>query len=97
MQSSLTKADVLLAMQRAIAPHTAYIHDSVCRQHGDRVESGEVPLHEFEMPTVALVLSRLKALRADGMVERSRDARGIYGYSWSFTDAGRSALAKEGK
>ena len=88
----LSKDDVLWAVDAAVAPSTGYIHDRVCQRHRARVASGDIPLHDFELPTVAMLLRRLKALAADGMLTRSTSARGIYGYGWEFTDAGRAAL-----
>jgi len=95
MQSkfNLTKEMVLLAVDRAISPDSNYINDQVQRMHAAHVRSGGKGFP----PRTDLVLARLNALVADGKLTKSKFTNGYYGYSWSITDAGRSALAKEGK
>lgn len=91
-EEKLSKADVLWAVDAAVSPFSAYIHDRIFQRHHRRISSGELPLHEFEAPTVSMVLRRLKALEHDGLIERSTKPLGNYGFKWSFTDAGRLAI-----
>lgn len=86
--AKLTKEDVLLAVRSACSPDSAYINDEVQKMHRAHVASGGTG----HAPRVSLVLSRLNALAADGLLEKSQFTNGYYGYRWTITPAGRLAL-----
>jgi hypothetical protein len=88
--AKLTKSDVLTAVAKAVRPDSIYIIDQVQRQHDAAVRAGG----SGHAPTSALVLRRLKALAADGLLMQSAGTNGYYGYRWDITDAGRAALAE---
>jgi len=89
--SALTKDRVLLAVSKACSPDSAYINDEVHRMHRDDVKAGG----KGQPPRTSLVLSRLNALVADGMLQRSLLPNGYYGYRWTITHAGRAALGAQ--
>lgn len=91
MKFQLSKDMVLLAVSKAISPDSAYINDEVSKMHRAHVGAGGTG----HAPRVGLVLARLKALAADGLLEKSGFPNGYYGYRWELTAAGRSALTKE--
>ena len=84
----LTKDTVLHAVDEAIAPFSAYINDVVQRKHARSIRAGGTG----HSPTAALVLRRLRQLEADGLVKCIGGPRGLYGFSWRITEAGRRAL-----
>lgn len=84
----LTKEMVLLAAKRAVSPDSAYINDEVQKMHRDHVYGGGKSFP----PRTSLVLARLNALAADGVLEKSRFTNGYYGYRWTITEASRKAL-----
>jgi len=84
----LTKADVLKAVSKAISPDSTYINDEVQKMHRDHVKAGGTG----HPPRVSLVLARLNALAADGMLEKSAFTNGYYGYRWTITPSGLQAL-----
>lgn len=84
----LTKEMVLLAVKKAVSPDSAYVNDEVQKMHRDHVYAGGKGFP----PRTSLVLARLNALAADGMLEKSRFTNGYYGYRWTITPAGRAAL-----
>jgi hypothetical protein len=84
----LTKARLLLAVSKAISPDSTYINDELQRMHRADVVAGGKGFP----PRVGLVLSRLNALAADGMLEKSVFPNGYYGYRWTITPSGRAAL-----
>ena len=85
---SLTKEMVLQAVSRAISPDSNYIGDQVSRMHRAHVSAGGIGYP----PRTSLVLSRLNALAADGLLNKSDFTNGYYGYRWDITPAGRAAL-----
>lgn len=89
MSERLTKLHVLAAVARALAPKSAYIAIELHRAHIEHV--GVVG--KGHPPRRGLILSRLRSLEADGMLECTGGPDGYYGYSWRITDAGRAALA----
>ena len=84
----LTKEMVLVAVSRAVSPDSNYIGDQVSRIHRAHVSAGGIGYP----PRTSLVLSRLNALAADGLLNKSAFTNGYYGYRWEFTPAGRAAL-----
>lgn len=86
--AKLTKEDVLAAVKKACSPDSIYIIDEVQRAHDRAVRAGAIG----RAPTSALVLRRLKALAADGMLVQSSSTNGYYGYRWDITEAGLAAL-----
>lgn len=93
----LTEQDVFAAFNERRATRngawSGYIADEVRQQHAKAIRSGASG-HE---PSRALILRRLQALAAKGLLERSDGTNGYYGYYWSLTDAGRAALADGGR
>lgn len=82
-----TKLDALRAIDRAPGPYSAYIADQiVVDRFGQRWPTGG-------RPSAETVRRRLKALAADGYVERSAAPAGNYGFGWTLTAKGRRALA----
>ncbi|MGB6087750.1 hypothetical protein [Parvibaculum sp.] len=89
----LTKAQVLRCVDSAVSPDSAYINDEVQKMHRANIASGGIG----HTPRVGLVLARLNSLAADGLLEKSAFTNGYYGYRWTITPAGRSALTQEGE
>lgn len=89
----LTKEMVLIATKNACSPDSAYINDEVQKLHRSHIKSGGSGF----APRTDLVLARLNALAADGLLTKSRLTNGYYGYRWEFTTAGLAALQALGE
>jgi hypothetical protein len=86
----LTREMVLKAVVSACSAYSAYINDEVLIMHRAHIKGGGMG----SPPRTSLVLSRLNALAADGLLEKSEFTTGYYGYRWSLTETGRKALAE---
>jgi hypothetical protein len=85
-----TKIDVLRAVSTAILPRSVYINNEIHRWHAGQVASWGMGGHP---PTSSFVLRRLKQLVDDGYLVQSQFSDGLYGYTWTITDAGKARLA----
>jgi hypothetical protein len=93
----LTK-DIVLAQvlsRGGFNNRTTYIIDRVCHIYGIQRRTNS------EVKSIAGKVSRvLNTLASDGVLSKSPDVLGYYGYEWTITDLGRSALTQtdgEGK
>lgn len=85
----LTDAQVLVALDKAISPKSAYVAAEVDQMHLAHIRAGGKGFS----PRRSLILSRLRSLERDGKIECRGGPDGYYGYTWRITDAGRDALA----
>ncbi len=88
MTDRLPKTVVLNAVRTAVSPWSAYVNDEVQRWHAKNVRNGGTG----HPPTSQLILRRLRSLVADGCLTQSPLRRGYYGFRWTITDAGKTAL-----
>lgn len=86
-----SKIDVLRAVTTAVQPRSAYINDEMQRWHREMVARG----HTGHGPSSAFVLRRLRECVAEGWLEQSQFPDGMYGYTWTITDAGRARLERD--
>lgn len=89
----LTDTQVLVALDKAVSPKSAYVASEIDKAHLAHIRAGGKGF----APRRSLILRRLRALERDGKIECRGGPDGYYGYTWRITDAGRSTLANHMK
>ncbi len=91
--AKLTEHEVLVALDKAVSPASAYVIDELNQTHHARIKAGGTGFP----PSRGLVLRRLRSLESGGKIECRGGPDGYYGYKWRITDTGRAALQEAGR
>jgi hypothetical protein len=89
IMAKLTEQEVLIALDKACSPASAYVIDELNQAHHARIKAGGTGFP----PHRGVVLNRLRSLERSGKIECRGGPDGYYGYKWRITDAGRVVLA----
>ncbi|NTI22405.1 hypothetical protein G6M87_11095 [Rhizobium rhizogenes] len=85
-----SQIDILRAVSTAVRPQSVYINNEIQRWHAAQVSKWGMKGHP---PSSSFVLHRLRHLVAAGYLIQSQFSDGLYGYTWTITDAGKARLA----